>query len=167
VIKGVMVTNIDAVGVTFKHGDSSEVLAAKTMIWAGGVMATTFGRKLAEPTKAETGPGGRIKVNRDLTVPNFPDIVIVGDLAHADDQGGNPLPVSRQVAMQAERTRQIIRARPCKGRKSCRHFIISIRETWPVSGRAAAVANISWYPRFRAACLADVALHPLDLHRGV
>src|ERR1700687_2334314 len=32
VVKGVMVTNIDAVGVTFKHGDSSELLAAKTRL---------------------------------------------------------------------------------------------------------------------------------------
>src|SRR5881398_1885873 len=46
VIKGVMVTNIDAAGVTFKHGDSSEKLAAKTVLWAGGVTATPFGSSL-------------------------------------------------------------------------------------------------------------------------
>jgi NADH dehydrogenase len=66
VLKGVMVTDIDAVGVTFKRGDSSEVLAAKTVIWAGGVSATPFGRKLAERTQAETDRSDRIKVNRDL-----------------------------------------------------------------------------------------------------
>src|ERR1700674_3435918 len=36
VVKGVMVTNIDAVGVTFKRGDSSEKVAAKTGLWARG-----------------------------------------------------------------------------------------------------------------------------------
>src|SRR5438477_35443 len=54
VIKGVMVTNIDGQGVTFKRGDSSEKLAANTVLWAGGVMATPFGRKLAERTKSES-----------------------------------------------------------------------------------------------------------------
>ena len=142
VIKGVMVTNIDAVGVTFKHGDSSEVLAAKTMIWAGGVMATTFGRKLAERTKAETDRSGRIKVNRDLTVPNFPDIFIVGDLAHADDKGGNPLPGVAQVAMQGGAyAARIIRAR-LEGKKELPPFHYFNKGDMAVIGRAAAVANI-------------------------
>src|SRR3981081_1780291 len=52
-LKGVMVTNIDARGVTVKRGELSEVLAAKTVLWAGGVTATSFGRKLAERTKSE------------------------------------------------------------------------------------------------------------------
>src|SRR6266700_3046045 len=81
VIKGVMVTNIDAGGVTFKRGDSSEMLAAKTVLWAGGVTATAFGRKLAERTNSESDRSGRIMVNRNLTVPKFPDIFIIGDLA--------------------------------------------------------------------------------------
>jgi len=54
VIKGVMVTNIDVEGVTFKRGDAHETLAAKTVVWAGGVMATEFGRKLAKCTNAES-----------------------------------------------------------------------------------------------------------------
>src|SRR5256885_9308908 len=69
VIKGVMVTNIDGAGVTFKRGDSSEKLAANTVLWAGGVMARPAGRKLAERAKSESDRSGRIKVNRDLTIP--------------------------------------------------------------------------------------------------
>jgi NADH dehydrogenase len=142
VIKGVMVTNIDAVGVTFTRGDSSEVLAAKTMIWAGGVMATTFGRKLAERTKAETDRSGRIKVNRDLTIPNFPDIFIVGDLAHADDNGGKPLPGVAQVAMQGGTyAARIIRAR-LEGKKEPPPFHYFNKGDMAVIGRAAAVADI-------------------------
>src|SRR5215475_13511044 len=83
VVKGVMVTNIDADGVTFKRDGASESLAAKTVLWAGGVTTTPFGEKLAQRTKAETDRSGRIKVKADLTVPNYPDIFIVGDLAHA------------------------------------------------------------------------------------
>jgi NADH:quinone reductase (non-electrogenic) len=142
VIKGVMVTNIDVVGVTFKHGDSSERLAAKTVIWAGGVTATPFGRKLAERTQAETDRSGRIKVNRDLTVPKFPDIFIIGDLAHALDEKGNPLPGVAQVAMQGGAyAAKVIRAR-LEGDKELPPFHYFNKGEMAVIGRAAAVANI-------------------------
>jgi NADH dehydrogenase len=142
VIKGVMVTNIDAKGVTFKHGDSSETLAAKTVLWAGGVMATPFGRRVAERTQAETDRSGRIKVNRDLTVPNFPDIFIIGDLAHAVDEKGTPLPGVAQVAMQGGAyAAKVIRAR-LDGKKELPPFHYFNKGEMAVIGRAAAVANI-------------------------
>src|SRR5205807_1237904 len=50
--KGVMVTDIKAEGVRFKRGDATESLAARTVIWAGGVMSTPFGERLAQRTKA-------------------------------------------------------------------------------------------------------------------
>jgi NADH dehydrogenase len=142
VIKGVMVTNIDARGVTFKRGDASEVLGAKTVLWAGGVTATEFARKLAERTKAETDRNGRIKVNRDLTVPNFSDIFIVGDLAHAVDEKGAPLPGVAQVAMQGGAyAAKVIRAR-LEGKKEPAPFHYFNKGEMAVIGRAAAVANI-------------------------
>ena len=82
VVKNVMVTNIDAEGVTFKRGDASERLATKTVLWAGGVTTTAFGAKLAQRTRAETDRGGRIKVQSDLTIPNYRNIFIIGDLAY-------------------------------------------------------------------------------------
>src|SRR3984893_5981484 len=54
VTKGVMVTCIDADGITYKSGDKSKRLLAKTVLWAGGVTTNEFGRKLAERTKSET-----------------------------------------------------------------------------------------------------------------
>ena len=142
VIKGVMVTSIDAGGVTFKRGDSSETLAAKTVLWAGGVMATPFGRRLAERTKSETDRSGRIKVNRDLTVPNSPDIFIIGDLAHALDEEGAPLPGVAQVAMQGGAyAAKVILAR-LNGKKGMPPFHYFNKGEMAVIGRAAAVANI-------------------------
>src|SRR6202162_4517626 len=142
VLKGVMVTNIDARGVTFKRGDSSDVLAAKTVLWAGGVMTTTFGRKLAERTKSESDRSGRIKVNRDLTVPNFPDIFIIGDLAHAVGERGTPLAGVAQVAMQGgANAAKVIRAR-LQGKKELPPFHYFNKGEMAVIGRAAAVANI-------------------------
>jgi len=142
VMKGVRVTNIDAGGVTFKNGDSIEMLAAKTVLWAGGVMATPFGRKLTERTKSESDRSGRIKVNRDLTVPNCPDIFILGDLAHAADGKGILLPGVAQVAMQGGAyVAKVIRARVA-GKKEPPPFHYFNKGEMAVIGRAAAVANI-------------------------
>ncbi len=142
VVKCVMVTNINADGVMFKRGDSTETLTAKTVLWAGGVTATPFARKLAERTKSETDRNGRIKVNPDLTVPNFPDIFIIGDLAHASDQKGAPLPGVAQVAMQGGAyAAKVIRAR-VEGKPAPPPFRYFNKGEMAVIGRAAAVANI-------------------------
>ena len=142
VIKGVMVTNINRDGVAFKHGDVVETLAARTVLWAGGVVTTPFGRKLADRTKAETDRSGRIKVNRDLTIPNYPDIFIIGDLAHAVDEKGKQLPGVAQVAMQGGAyAAKAIRSR-LKGKAELSAFHYFNKGDMAVIGRAAAVADI-------------------------
>jgi NADH:quinone reductase (non-electrogenic) len=142
VIKGVMVTNINGEGVTFKRGDAAEQLAAKTVLWAGGVTATPFGRKLAERTKAETDRVGRIKVNPDLTAPNYADIFVIGDLAYYAEKEGKPLPGVAQVAMQGGAyVANVIRAR-FKGKQAPAAFHYFNKGDMAVIGRAAAVANI-------------------------
>jgi NADH:ubiquinone reductase (H+-translocating) len=142
VIKGVIVTNISADGVTFKRGAAVEELSAKTVLWAGGVMATPFGTKLAERTKAETDRSGRITVNRDLTIPDYPDIFILGDLARATDKEGKPLPGVAQVAMQGGAyAAKAIRTR-LSGKSELPPFHYFNKGDMAVIGRAAAVASI-------------------------
>ncbi len=141
VMKDVMATAVDSSGVTYKRGDATEKLAAKTVLWAGGVMTTSFGKKLAERTKAETDRCGRIKVQPDLTTPNYPDIFIVGDLA-SFTQDGKPLPGVAQVAIQGGAyAAKAIRAR-LKGKKDLPPFRYFDKGDMAVIGRAAAVANI-------------------------
>jgi NADH:quinone reductase (non-electrogenic) len=142
VVKGVMVTKINKEGVEFKRGDSVEALAARTVLWAGGVVTTPFGRKLAERTKAETDRSGRIKVSRDLTIPTYPDIFIVGDLALAVDEKGGQLPGVAQVAMQGGAyAAKAIRLR-LEGMTELTAFHYFNKGDMAVIGRAAAVANI-------------------------
>jgi NADH:ubiquinone reductase (H+-translocating) len=140
--KSVLVTCIDAEGVTFKSGDESKSLRAKTVLWAGGVTTNAFGRKLAERTRAETDRSGRIKVNPDLTVPGYPDVFIVGDLAFSLDEDGKPLPGVAQVAIQGGAyAAKTIRDR-LKGKKDAKPFHYFNKGDMAVIGRAAAVANI-------------------------
>jgi len=142
VMKGVMVTSIDANGVAFRRGDKTESLAAHTELWAGGVETTTFGKKLAQRTHAETDKSGRIKVNPDLTIPNYPDIFIVGDLAHATDKDGKPMPGVAQVAIQGGAfAAKTIKSR-IENKKAEAAFHYFNKGDMAVIGRAAAVANI-------------------------
>jgi NADH dehydrogenase len=140
--KGVLVTHIDAEGVTYKSGQESKRLPAKTVLWAGGVTTNAFGRKLGERTHAETDRSGRIKVNPDLTVPGYPNIFIVGDLALSLGDDGKPLPGVAQVAIQGGGyAAKTIRAR-LKGKKDTKSFHYFNKGDMAVIGRAAAVANI-------------------------
>ena len=141
VVKGVMVTDINGDGVTFNRGDRSESLAAKTVLWAGGIITTAFGKRLAERTSSETDKTGRITVKPDLTVPNYPDIWIVGDLAHANEDG-KPLPGVAQVAIQGGAyAAKAIRTRVA-GKGLVKPFHYFNKGDMAVIGRAAAVANI-------------------------
>src|ERR1700761_7073808 len=95
-----MVTGVDGNGVMLKTKSGQERIASHTVIWAAGVTVSDFGRRLAQRTGAESDKAGRIKVNADLTIPNYPDIFVVGDLAFSTDKHGKMLPGVAQVAMQ-------------------------------------------------------------------
>jgi len=140
--KNVMVTSVDENGVTYKSGATSERLAARTVLWAGGVTTNSFGRALAERTRTETERNGRIKVTPQLTVPNYSDIFVVGDLAAAVDEKGKPLPGVAQVAMQGGvYAAKSIRAR-IAGKPELPPFHYFNKGDMAVIGRAAAIANI-------------------------
>ncbi|MGB2624649.1 MAG: NAD(P)/FAD-dependent oxidoreductase [Candidatus Acidiferrum sp.] len=142
VTKGVMVTEIDAEGVNYKSGDETKRLPAKTVLWAGGVTTNEFGRRLAERTKAEAERNGRIKVAPDLTVPGYPEIFIVGDLALSLDKNGKPDPGVAQLAIQGGAyAAKTIRAR-LEGKQQVKAFQYFDKGEMAVIGRAAAVANI-------------------------
>jgi NADH dehydrogenase len=141
IMLGAMVTNIDADCVSYKHGDTSGTVPARTVFWAGGVTATPFARKVAECLNAETDRAGRLKVNPDLTVPNHPEIFVLGDLALAHDPQGNPLPGVAQVAIQGGRYAGKLIKERLAGR-TLPPFKYFNKGDMAVIGRAAAVANI-------------------------
>lgn len=95
-----LVTRIDGHEVTLKEEAQEETIRAGTILWAAGVQASPLGRILAEKTGAEMDRSGRVIVQPDLTLPNHPDIFVIGDLAHFAHQTGQPLPGVAQVAMQ-------------------------------------------------------------------
>lgn len=139
---GVMVTDVDADGVTLKTKSGTERLRSHTVIWAAGVSPSDFGKQLALRTGAETDKPGRIKVDPDLTVPSYPDIFVVGDLAAAPDDHGKPLPGVAQVAMQGGAYAANTIIKRIKGERDIKPFHYFNKGDLAVIGRAAAVANI-------------------------
>lgn len=77
---------------------SGNRIHARTVIWAAGVEASPAGKWLG----AETDRTGRVKVEPDLTFPGHPEVFIIGDTAHVE-QDGKPLPGVAPVAMQEGR----------------------------------------------------------------
>jgi NADH dehydrogenase FAD-containing subunit len=88
------VDQIDADGVVI----AGERIASKTVIWTAGVAPSPAGKWL----KVETDRAGRVRIQKDLTVPGYPEIFVVGDTA-ALEQDGKTLPGVAQVAMQQGR----------------------------------------------------------------
>jgi NADH dehydrogenase len=98
--EGARVTSIDEHGVTFDTEDGAHRIDSRTVIWAAGVHPMPLVGSLAGATGATTDRGGRIQVEPNLTVPDHPEISVVGDVAWLDGPGGKPLPGLATVAIQ-------------------------------------------------------------------
>jgi len=76
-----------------------QFIPCRVKIWAAGNNASALGRTLGAPVDRV----GRILVNNDLTIPNHPEVQVIGDLANFPHQTGHPLPGVSPVAMQQGR----------------------------------------------------------------
>jgi NADH:ubiquinone reductase (H+-translocating) len=88
------VDKIDADGVIV----GGERIASKTVIWTAGVAPSPAGKWLG----VATDRAGRVRVQNDCSVPDHPEIFVIGDTA-SQDQDGKPLAGVAQVAMQQGR----------------------------------------------------------------
>ncbi|HMD48563.1 MAG TPA: NAD(P)/FAD-dependent oxidoreductase [Bryobacteraceae bacterium] len=134
------VTGVDAAGVTVKTQAGTERILARTVIWSAGVRASSFGRVLERRAGAELDKGGRVIVNPDLSVPGHPEIFVVGDLAHCE-QDGKMLPGVAQVAMQGGGYVARTIEKRVRG-ESAAAFRYRDKGSLAVIGRASAVAEI-------------------------
>lgn len=87
-----MVTNITDEGV--QVGD--KFIESKNVIWAAGNQVS----KMLSCLEAPTDRGGRVIVEPDLTIPDHPEIFVIGDCAHSAGKDGKPLPGIAPTAIQ-------------------------------------------------------------------
>jgi NADH dehydrogenase len=117
--------------------DDGTSLAALTVIWTAGVRANP----LAGLVPGDKGHGGTVPVNPDLSLPDHPEVFVIGDLAAAVGRGGEPLPQLAQVAIQGGRhtartIRRRLRGRPGRRFRYHNHGIMA------TIGRRSAVAEL-------------------------
>lgn len=87
------VTHIDKYCVQI--GD--EVIPSRTKIWAAGVQASKMGFK----QEIKRDRAGRIHVNKDLSIPEYPFAFVVGDMAACEIAPGKIIPGVAPAAIQA------------------------------------------------------------------
>jgi NADH dehydrogenase len=92
---GIHATNLSEEGL--QVGD--EFIPCRVRIWAAGNNASFVGHSLGAPIDRV----GRVIVNKDLTIPDHPEVQVIGDLANFSHQTGQPLPGVSPVAMQQGR----------------------------------------------------------------
>ena len=91
---GVGVKQVQADRVVLSDGTQ---INTRTIIWAGGEKAAD----VVGSTGMPTGRGGRVDVERDLTVPGYPRVYVLGDAANIQDSAGQVLPQLGSVAQQS------------------------------------------------------------------
>ncbi|MGE0222439.1 MAG: NAD(P)/FAD-dependent oxidoreductase [Acetobacteraceae bacterium] len=103
------VTAIDPDGVQL----GEERIETRTAIWAAGVQASAAAQWLGE-----TGDrAGRVKVTDRLSLPDYPEVFVIGDTAQTVDAEGNPVPglapAAKEQGRYAGRTiRAMLRGKP-------------------------------------------------------
>jgi NADH dehydrogenase len=115
-------------------------LPATVVLWAAGVLASPLGKKLG----AAVDRAGRVQVEPDLSLPNHPEVFVIGDLAALKDEQGKLLPGVAPVAMQQGNfVAKIIRAEIKNGvvAASRNAFHYWDKGSLATIGRAAAVAQ--------------------------
>jgi NADH dehydrogenase len=132
---GVPVTACDADGVMV--GD--ERIPAAMTVWAAGVAASPAAKWLG----ADSDRAGRVRVGADLSLPDHPEIFVIGDTALAIDATGNPLPGIAPAAKQAgQYVAKVIGAR-LRGRIA-RPFRYRHLGNLATIGRTAAISDFGW-----------------------
>ena len=130
-------SNVTSVGPGWVEANNQRIEAA-VILWAAGVQASPLGKMLGAPTDRR----GCVIVDNNLNPPGLPEVFILGDLAHFE-QDGRQVPGVAQPAMQmGDHIGKMIEADlALKRRPAFRYFDKGDMAT---IGRMAAVAKVEW-----------------------
>ncbi|HEV7716027.1 MAG TPA: FAD-dependent oxidoreductase, partial [Steroidobacteraceae bacterium] len=131
--------------VTAVHHDGVEVggerLRSYNVIWAAGVRAAP----LVQTLGAEVGPGGRVKVLPDCSLPGQPNVFVIGDAAYlVDSKTGRSVPGVSQGALQMGRYVAKVIQQDLAGKRSARDAGFHYKDFGSMAtvGKSRAVAEI-------------------------
>ena len=127
---GHAVDKIDNEGVVV----AAERIASKAVIWTAGVAPSPVGKWLATAIDR----AGRVRVQKDLRIPEHSEIFVIGDTASLD-QDGKPLPGVAQVAMQQGRYVGKLISRQVAGKNGLKPFRYFDKGNMAVVGKGYAI----------------------------
>lgn len=133
VISRALVTDITQEGIVI----NGKLLSAFSIIWAAGNEASPLLKSLDTPLDRMQ----RVIVGPDLSIPDHPEIFVIGDSAHSLDENGIPLPGIASVAIQQGRyvANLIIKDIPLEKRKPFCYFD---KGSMATIGKGKAIASI-------------------------
>lgn len=116
-----------------------DFLSAGTIIWAAGVAASPAAEWLGAPSDR----AGRVIVEPDLSVPDHPEVFVLGDAAHVQSRDGRLLPGIAPVAKQEGRyVAKVVSARIAGGMIAA--FSYRNAGSLATIGKRAAVIDFGW-----------------------
>lgn len=135
-------------------------IPARTIIWAAGVQASPAAQWL----QAESDRAGRVVVQPDLTLKNYPDIFVIGDTALIQNSDGTPVPGLAPAAMQQGQYVAHQLLAQLRGEQSDKSFRYKNYGTMATIGRGMAIADFGRFScaGFLAWCLWG-AIHLMPL----
>ncbi|MEI7684410.1 MAG: NAD(P)/FAD-dependent oxidoreductase [Planctomycetota bacterium] len=136
-----IVTNVTRLGVNV----GAEFIPVHNVFWAAGVRASPLGQSLGAPLDRV----GRVVVGPDLTIPDHPEVFVLGDMAAAKSADtGKPVPGVAQGGLQMGVYAGRIVASETAGKSTPANraaFVYWDKGSMAVIGKAKAVAQIgSW-----------------------
>ncbi|MBT0958895.1 NAD(P)/FAD-dependent oxidoreductase [Alphaproteobacteria bacterium KMM 3653] len=131
--------------VTECHSDAVDIgldsVPCHTIIWAAGVQASRAGKWI----RADADKAGRVLVAPDLSVPERPEIFVIGDTAAVDRADGRPVPGVAPAAKQmGAHVAKVIKARLAGGTLPA-PFAYKDMGNMATLGRRAAIADFGGY----------------------
>jgi NADH:quinone reductase (non-electrogenic) len=132
---GELVSSIEPTRVTLESG---EVLKSHTLVWGAGLQANPVATSLG----IELEKANRVAVGPDLSLPDHPEVFVVGDIAWiTEGEGGEALPQLGSVAMQSGEHAGETISRRLEGKQS-EPFSYHDKGTMATIGRGAAVIQM-------------------------
>src|SRR5262249_37101977 len=117
-----------------------ERIESRTLIWAAGVAASPAAAWLG----VAPGRGGRVPVLSDLTLPNAPEIFVLGDTAEVFGSDGKLLPGVAPVAKQEGAYAAEVIMRRLTGQAAPAPFQYRDFGNLATIGRKQAVVDLGW-----------------------
>ncbi|MGQ0618405.1 MAG: NAD(P)/FAD-dependent oxidoreductase [Panacagrimonas sp.] len=141
VLTGSRVVDVQEGRVTYRSAGTLHEVAADTVLWAAGVIATGFGQVLRRRTGVGTASDGKVIVQPDLSVPGYPEIFVAGDLACCTDTTGHEVPGLAPAAIQqGDYVARLLKARVAG--KTLKPFVYIDKGSMAVIGSNRAVGDL-------------------------